>query len=813
MQKFEILYNISFSANTALSNFGPQDSSEPVLFDTQQNVNLNQEYYSYNNVVGVSIVNDLNVKAFLDKPENEQLAINFINYLKNLLTIEEFRDLFYDNKKLAEFFNQYYLKFINFSNQGNSSLNNNPNIDIIDVKEDLFNQDELYLKTNGLTGYYTNTVSNNNLFVPNNYPNETQPYDFINFTGKTENYYINININKGNSLLELDDFREYFKDVCDGSVNYTKYQYISKSVQVPLYGNLEHILYLQTINNSIFGPPENYINYLKGLLPINFLTTTEESNNLNAQEPAVPYTTFESGIYNDNLSNQIINIPYISNNNQIQNFKGFNKFQTWFNWNYKNYSPNFFDPSEINRPYIYQSVIDLSYQINSYFTFQTSYGSFGSLNETIIAASPDAINLIPCEFEFVQDPNWNNVNFIGQPFDVNNTNFLEIKIKHTKPQRQKKVILKYETFSPGLLGVEDGINSFNLGNPNDVNQETYELDFQINEQVKSINLQIYKDWPIRLPIVLSLRPADNSLEICQYIIIYLEEFYNLSNYYTDEQINVSNYSKCNLAYNGFVYEKFNDNFLEVYRPDDIKINYANNYGFTILSGFNENFEQTVNQKLFNIFNDSSLTLAAIARRINVPESAIYNIYVNGAHYYEKNQASSDADITIVAEVQQDVTYFARGDVDFSLYNPRTFQYQLNEFAVPAFNNSSVLSDRNFFQYFTEENTFKILERISFTTNITRADFKNKAILISNSHFNDAEQFFVSRDLDKFKKRVWNAIRILIFSIQYLQYGKIIDRKAANSYLIDVEKPFLTFEEVKDYFLPILKNYKDQILSL
>ena len=99
MQKFEILYNIAFSANTdtdALLETVQQD----ILYETQQNVGFDQEYFSYTSQVGVGIVNDLNVKAYLDMPQNEKIAIDFVDYLKILLTLDEFRDLFYDNKKL-----------------------------------------------------------------------------------------------------------------------------------------------------------------------------------------------------------------------------------------------------------------------------------------------------------------------------------------------------------------------------------------------------------------------------------------------------------------------------------------------------------------------------------------------------------------------------------------------------------------------------------------------------------------------------------------------------------------------------------------
>ncbi len=500
MQKFEILYNIAFSANTNLNSLLTLDSNEPVLYDTQQNINLNQEYFSYTPQVGVSLVNDLNVKAFLDKPENEKIALEFINYIKSLLTIEEFRDLFYDNKKLAEFFNDYYRKYINYSNQGQSTDIENTDINLIDTKNSLFNADEKYLKTNSLTNYFTNRVLPNGNFLPNNYPNATRPSDFINFTGDSENYYLNITINKKSALLSFEDFSQYFKDTCDGNINVTRYLYRNNFNSQPLYGNIDEIIRLQQSSNSNFGPNTNSIKYLESLLPVNFLRMQNQSNNsISQSQNNTAQIVLEDGIYFSSPA-QVINIPQPSNDNQIQNFRGFNVFKQYFNWNYRSYSPNFNSVQDINRNYIYQSVIDLSDEINNLINTNnnSNTGSF-SLgnrpvgnrpnrpnpnnnnfgNDTLDAAgdnpnenqgggtgnaggggggggggtvggirantqrirnpntsrrrsmsmgsnnnNPNVPNLVRCEFEFVEDPNWYSSTYIGQSYDPLVTNQL-----------------------------------------------------------------------------------------------------------------------------------------------------------------------------------------------------------------------------------------------------------------------------------------------------------------------------------------------------------------------------------------------------
>ena len=53
----------------------------------------------------------------------------------------------------------------------------------------------------------------------------------------------------------------------------------------------------------------------------------------------------------------------------------------------------------------------------------------------------------------------------------------------------------------------------------------------------------------------------------------------------------------------------------------------------------------------------------------------------------------------------------------------------------------------------------------------------------------------------------------MFSIQYLKFGKLIDRKEANQYLEDTDLYFDKFEDAQAYFLPIINNLKNELLSL
>ena len=824
MQKFELLYNLSFSANTELENFGPQDSQEPILYNTQQNVNLNQDYYSYTNRVGVSIVNDLNVKSFLDRPENEQLAINFIDYLKNLLTFDEFRDLFYDNKKLAEFFNDYYKKFIIHSNQGTGSTLNDPNINLLETKNELFNQDELYVKTNGLTGYYTNEVLPNNRTVPVNYNNPLLPTDSINFSGNSENYYLNITINKKNSLLNYDDFSEYFKDICDGSINYTKYLYKTSVYQNIIYGNLEQLQAIQESYNTLLGPDPNFVNYLQNLLPVNFLNATnnDSSGNL-GQDPSRPYIVVEEGIYNDILTNQIVNIPQASDSNQINNFLSFNKFREWFGWYYRNYSPMFPNNDLGNENYIYQSVVDLTTKTNDLINLSAStniptIGSMGTSMSMSMQEPPSNVpNLIKCDFEFIQDPNWYSLNYIGQLYNPLQTNQLSISIKHNKTNIRDKVIVNYEFFSPSLIGSDDGVNSFNLGIPNnnDLSKSNYELFFDIGESVKTITINIYKDWGIRRPIVLSLRPFNNPNQICQYLIIYLEEFYNLSNYTYSEQLDVSNYNKCNLLFNGFVRENYNDNFLEYYKPDYLSFNYLNAIPNLISRDqFDPATELIVNTKLQNILKLSSVNLVNIAKKVGIPISSIYNIYVYGSYYFGTVNDLSDIDLIIVAEIKEPLINIKVDNVEYNFYSISGFEDELNNIVGTSFNTTYIPTDRAWQVYNTQSDNFKILERVKFNYNIDKDQIKTRQKQRADYYLVQAEKYFIAKDFTRYYKSLWSIFRGYDSAIELINNGKIIDIQKSNNILYEIKsKVFNDWQEVINYYGPKINDLYNRLLSL
>lgn len=73
---------------------------------------LTNGYLAYSETIGGNVVNDLNVKDFLDNPSNEEIATDFFNFLQTNTTTDEFRAIFYNSQKLSNTFNDFYNKTI-----------------------------------------------------------------------------------------------------------------------------------------------------------------------------------------------------------------------------------------------------------------------------------------------------------------------------------------------------------------------------------------------------------------------------------------------------------------------------------------------------------------------------------------------------------------------------------------------------------------------------------------------------------------------------------------------------------------------------
>lgn len=823
MIRYQILFNRSFSASTTstfsqqlLVNTEESEAFDEKIFSSQQELTLQREYYGYEVQTGVGLVNDLNVKSYLNNPANEQIALEFISYLTASTSLEEFRDIYYDNKKLSDFFNDFYRKIKIYSNQGASQRIVDPTIDLVESKEKIIGRDRVYTKTNSNTSYISKTISANGN-VSNSLQANLLPSDTINFSGNDESYYVNIPISRKRIDFYSDDFREYFVDTCDGNITYNRYVYYNTFSLTPYQANIDALIQRQNELNLTTGPDINKINYLKSLLPVNYLDSEGNIRTMPQNTPLTSNqtqaTSTQGGLFNISSPQTIIILPQNNQSYSLNNFQDFNEFKTFFNFTYQAWTPSIPGFNDSNKKYIYQQIIDLAMQTNSLFV-QQSAGNSGSMSsmQTTMVGPP---GMVLCEFTFVPVPNFFSQSYLGQEFDSLVVNQYSIQILHAYPNKVDSVILKYEPFSSATIGPDDNFSliGFDSNLVNDPYQSEVTINFSQNESVKSVNINIYKNMPERLPMVFSLRPASNPNQVCQYLIVYLELFFNVSKYSFYDEIKVTQSEICNVMYNGFVTKKFNDNFLEIQRPDEFPISFQNSQGFSIQSNFQDINIEDVNNKILNVFYDLNVNFYTISTFLGVPLSGIYNIYTWGSYLFGTEDAFSDVDLIVVADSQFEVRQFKRNGIDMAIYNPTGFQKQIDEFVSKIFN-ETVLTDRAFTVFNSNEEKYKILERIKFTSNATKQKIKTKASEFRNERWTKSEEAFVRGDFDAYHKRLWSIFRNLNFGIQYLKNGKIDDVRAANSYLDEIKsKNFQTWGQVTTYFYPKIQLLYSELLGL
>ncbi len=223
MQRFQILYN-NFSGTTSANTIitGAATSTPDVITPAiGQSLQLKNNYYVYSSEVGGFTVNDNNVRNFLDDERNSDIAISFVNYIKDNTTISEFKEIFYNNKKLAAVFNEFYKNNILPGNQ-------------------IFNEINNQIRSTSSENVNTSLFDENNNRVLN-----TQIT--LDSRTKENGYYIPIYVEQSKKLIDAGDYSEFFKDTIDDTYEYEKWYYQNILSNSITYGNSE---FIKSIKNS-----------------------------------------------------------------------------------------------------------------------------------------------------------------------------------------------------------------------------------------------------------------------------------------------------------------------------------------------------------------------------------------------------------------------------------------------------------------------------------------------------------------------------------------------------------------------------------
>lgn len=253
MQYLKLKINNSFTGSTEIEQ---ETNSDLVLYNN---------YYSHTTNPNKTIVNENNVRSFLDDENNEKLVNNFVEYIQYNSSPEEFKEIFYNNKKLASVFNSFY--------------DNNP---------DIFsnNENEKIVKSD---------IDKNSAKVQKNEIDES--------------YYICFKVDWTKKIIEDVDFSEYTKDCVKKNYTYKKIytekkleksEYIVNYDYIKLFKDKNNIGFAPIDESIVFIPDDVYLNITKdGLYQFESISQFESFFNIGLN----PLTNSLSGLA---ISTQVI---------------------------------------------------------------------------------------------------------------------------------------------------------------------------------------------------------------------------------------------------------------------------------------------------------------------------------------------------------------------------------------------------------------------------------------------------------------------------------------------------------------------------
>lgn len=188
-------------------------------------------YLAYSDSIGGGVVNELNVKDFLESPDNEEITTSFYTFLQSNTVSSEFNAIFYNPRKLADTFNDFYIKIIGTG-------------EVPDRQDIAFELSGSSAHTVTSVDFISDGIRSNRI---------TQVLTFVN-TGSS--YYMPVHLDLNMGRVESDDFSKFHQDSFGDKQTKqdTLYKrFVTKqTVQLPNPANAPPIEY-QGFNNPVAG--------------------------------------------------------------------------------------------------------------------------------------------------------------------------------------------------------------------------------------------------------------------------------------------------------------------------------------------------------------------------------------------------------------------------------------------------------------------------------------------------------------------------------------------------------------------------------
>lgn len=196
-----------------------------------------------------------------------------------------------------------------------------------------------------------------------------------------------------------------------------------------------------------------------------------------------------------------------------------------------------------------------------------------------------------------------------------------------------------------------------------------------------------------------------------------------------------------------------------------------------------------------------LTREKILKTIGMHPSRVSNIYAFGSQVYGTNNENSDYDYFIIGKSSVEAKEIKIDDINVHVYTYDKFLADLNWHRIQNF------------ECIYAPQWAKVQEDIKFD------NFKldlNK-LRHSISHVNSNSWVKCKKKMEQDEnyiglKSLFHSLRIPMFAIQIIKYGKIIDYTVANEMWADISI-FTNWEDLKEKYQPINNKIMSEFKSL
>lgn len=208
---------------------------------------------------------------------------------------------------------------------------------------------------------------------------------------------------------------------------------------------------------------------------------------------------------------------------------------------------------------------------------------------------------------------------------------------------------------------------------------------------------------------------------------------------------------------------------------------------------------------------TTINLDTLITTLNLNVSEILNIYQFGSRVYGTATQSSDWDFVIVVQNSSDkipsnmngFTEIHSKNITGNIYHLSRFQKRIDDNELQAF--MCVFLDKK----------HKWMEKVQFSPKILYRKLLLSVYKEASRHFHGRAQKYWKSDPHKSKKFIIHAIRDLLFGMQIVEFGKIVDYTAANRYFREILSENQTeWNYYRDKYEPLyeqlLKAFSDAI---